>query len=61
MSEHSVCMDYSYVLCFQSQVRRQEEKSHRFGFFIEKEDSSTDLGSTLSPAIYYLQDLGQVI
>ena len=37
MSEHSVCMDYSYVLCFQSQVRRQEEKSHRFGFFIEKE------------------------
>lgn len=54
-------MNYSYILYFQSQVRRQEEKNHRFGFFIEKEDSSSDLGSTLSPAAYYLQDLGQVI
>lgn len=61
MSEHSVSVDYSYVLRFQSRVRGQEEKSHRFGFFIEKEDSLTDLGSTLSPATSYLQDLGQVI
>lgn len=54
-------MNYSYILYFQSRVRRQEEKNHRFGFFIEKENSSNDLGSTLSPAAYYLQDLGQVI